>query len=279
MAIEVLSALSPASVLYVPAHKPRAMAKARGLDADMIVLDLEDAVPAADKDIARGAVAEALEEGFGATAVAVRVNRGKGMAEDLRALETTAPDFIVIPKVGSRGDLPENASAPLLAMIETPVGVLDARTIAGDPRVVGLIAGLNDLAHELRLPNGIDREAMSMSLQAIVLAARAAGVWCFDGVCNAIDDEALFAAEAEAGHRLGFDGKTLIHPSQIVACNAVWAAAPDAVAEARRMVALADEGALRFEGRMIEEMHVAAAHRTIARADLNARRTRGTSER
>jgi len=265
-------------VLYVPAHKPRAIVKARGSAAEMIVLDLEDAVPDADKDAARGAVAQALAEGFGAIAVAVRVNRGETMANDLRALEATPPDYIVIPKVGRPGDLPENAPTPLLAMIETPLGVLDARAIADDSRVVGLIAGLNDLAHEMHLPNGIDREALSLSLQAIVLVARASGVWCFDGVCNAIDDDAGFAAEARAGYRLGFDGKTLIHPAQIVPCNEAWTPDPAAVDEARRIVALDGQGAQRFEGRMIEDMHVTAALRMIARADLNARRACATSE-
>jgi citrate lyase subunit beta/citryl-CoA lyase len=276
LSIDALPAIAPVSVLYVPAHKPRAVAKARDSRADMIVLDLEDAVPAAEKDAARVAVAEALAKGFAMT-VAVRVNRGARMAGDLRALEATPPDYIVIPKVERIADLPDASGAPLLAMIETPAGVFDARAIANDPRVVGLVAGLNDLAHELHLPGGVDRAALSLSLQTIVLAARASGVWCFDGVCNAIDDETAFAAEARAGHRLGFDGKTLIHPAQVAPCNTAWAPDAAAIDQARRIVALTGEGAQRFEGGMIEDMHVAAARRTIARADLNARRACATS--
>lgn len=279
MVIEETTTVPPASVLYVPAHKPRAIDKARGSAAEMIALDLEDAVPGKDKDAARGAVAQALAAGFGDIAVAVRINRGEHGERDLIALQASPPDYIVIPKVERTSDLPEDAPAPLLAMIETPVAVLEARTIAEDSRVRGLIAGLNDLSHALGLPNGIDRDALSLSLQMIVLAARATGVWCFDGVCNAIDDETVFAVEAQAGHRLGFDGKTLIHPSQIALCNAAWAPSESAVEQARRIVAFEGEGAQRFEGRMIEDMHIAAARRTIARADLNARRACATEAR
>lgn len=266
MVIDQMTTVPPASVLYVPAHKPRAIDKARGSDADMIVLDLEDAVPGEDKDRARDAVAQALAAGFGDIAVAVRVNRGAQMTGDLRALHAAPPNYVVIPKVERPADLPDDAPASLLAMIETPIGVLDARAIASDARVVGLIAGLNDLSHELELPHGIDREALSLSLQMILLAARASGVWCFDGVCNAIGDDQAFAAEAEAGYRLGFDGKTLIHPSQIALCNAAWAPSATEIDEARRIVALEGAGAQRFEGRMIEDIHIAAARRTIARA-------------
>jgi len=144
---------------------------------------------------------------------------------------------------------------------------------------VGLIAGLNDLSHELRLPHGVDRGALSLSLQMIVLAARAHNRWCFDGVCNAIDDEAAFVAEAQAGHRLGFDGKSLIHPGQIALCNAAWAPNAAEIEKARRILALEAAGAQRFEGGMIEDMHIAAARRTIARADLNERRACATEAR
>lgn len=279
MFIDETTTVPPVSVLYVPAHKPRAIDKARGSAAEMIVLDLEDAVPGQDKDAARGAVAQALAAGFGDIAVAVRINRGEHGERDLIALQASPPDYIVIPKVERAADLPDDAPAPLLAMIETPAAVLDARAIASDPRVAGLMAGLNDLAHELRLPYGIDREALSLSLQMIVLAARASGVWCFDGVCNAIDDAETFAAEAQAGYRLGFDGKTLIHPAQIAPCDTAWMPSPATVAEARRIVAHGSQGAQRFKGRMIEEMHVVAARRTIARADLNTARACATETR
>ena len=187
-------------------------------------------------------------------------------------LRAGTADYVVVPKVSSPADLPSIPPLPVLAMIETPAAILGLATIAADARVAGLIAGLNDLAEELRLPGGVDRAAMSYGLQAIVMAARAHGAWCFDGVCNAIDDADASAAEAREAYRLGYDGKSLIHPGQIASCNAAWLPDPADVDDARRMVAAAADGAERFDGRMIEAMHVAAARRLIARADLSARR-------
>lgn len=151
-------------------------------------------------------------------------------------------------------------------MIETPAAIYAARAIAADPATRGLIAGLNDLAHELKLPDGMGRGAMSHAIQAIVLAARAGGVWCFDGVYNAIDDAAGFAGEAAEGRRLGFDGKTLVHPSQVDPCNAAFAPSEGEIAAAEALVAAATGGAQRHDGRMIEDMHVAAARALLARA-------------
>ena len=260
----------PRSLLYVPGSNARALEKARGLAADMLIVDLEDAVPADRKAEARAAMRAAVTEGFPGKRIAVRVN-GAGSAEqaaDVAALAGLALDAVVLPKVDAPSDLDgvRGLGVPVLAMIETPVAIYAAPAIAADAAVAGLLAGLNDLAHELKLPGGMDRWAMSHAIQAIVLAARAGDVWCFDGVYNAIDDAAGFAAEASEGRRLGFDGKTLIHPSQVDPCNAAFAPSEREIAEAESLVAAATGGAQRHEGRMVEDMHVAAARALLERA-------------
>ncbi|WP_227339968.1 HpcH/HpaI aldolase/citrate lyase family protein [Sphingopyxis sp. P8] len=261
---------APRSLLYVPGSNTRALEKAAGLAADMLIIDLEDAVPADRKDEARAAMRAAVTAGFPGKRVAVRINGSDSaqQAGDLAAIEGLALDAVVLPKVDVPADLDPARSLglPLLAMIETPVAIYAARDIAADPAVTGLIAGLNDLAHELKLPDGADRGAMSHAIQAIVLAARAGGIWCFDGVYNAIDDAEGFAAEAAGGRRLGFDGKTLIHPSQVDPCNSAFAPTEREIAAAEALVAAATGGAQRHEGRMVEDMHVAAARALLARA-------------
>ena len=261
---------APRSLLYVPASNARALEKARGLAADMLIVDLEDAVPADRKAEAREAMRAAVAAGFPGKRVAVRIN-GTGSAHqaaDLDALAGLGLDAVVLPKVDAPSDLApaRGLGLPLFAMIETPAAIYAARDIAADPATHGLIAGLNDLAHELKLPDGTDRGAMSHAIQAIVLAARAEGGWCFDGVYNAIDDAAGFAAEAADGRRLGFDGKTLIHPTQVDPCNAAFAPSPREIVAAEALVAAATGGAQRHEGRMIEDMHVAAARALLERA-------------
>ena len=217
--------LLPRSLLYVPGSNARALDKARGLAADLLIIDLEDAVPVDRKAEARAAMRAAIAAGFPGKRVAVRIN-GTGsehQADDLAAVAGLALDAVVLPKVDAPSDLdPARAlGAPLLPMIETPAAIYAARDIAADPATHGLIAGLNDLAHELKLPDGMDRGAMSHAIQAIVLAARAGGVWCFDGVYNAIDDaaghgleirpvasmQALVGQQAEAPVVLGVDGQ------------------------------------------------------------------------
>ncbi|WP_033073958.1 HpcH/HpaI aldolase/citrate lyase family protein [Sphingopyxis sp. MWB1] len=262
--------IAPRSLLYVPASNARALEKAPGLKADMIIIDLEDAVPQERKREARTAMRAAVEAGFAGKRVAVRIN-GTGsahQAEDIAAIAGLALDALVLPKVERPADLDplRGCGLPLFAMIETPAAIYAARDIAADPAVRALIAGLNDLAHELRLPDAMDRGAMSHAIQAIVLAARAGGVWGFDGVYNAIDDAAGFAAEAAEGRRLGFDGKTLIHPSQVEPCNSAFAPNAREIAEAEALVAAATGGAQRHAGRMIEDMHVAAARALLERA-------------
>lgn len=261
--------LSPRSLLYVPAANARALDKARGLPADMLIIDLEDSVPADRKAEARAAMRDALAAGYPGKGVAVRINAHghSEQAADLAALAGVACDAIVVPKVDAAEELaaPAALGKPLLAMIESPAGVYAARDIAAHRAVAGLVAGLNDLAIELKLPDVTDRSAMSVAIQSTVLAARAGGKLAFDGVYNAIDDAAGFAAEAAEGRRLGFDGKTLVHPSQVDPCNLVFAPTPAEIEEAEAIIAAATGGAQRFRGRMIEDMHVAQARVLLAR--------------
>lgn len=259
------------SALFLPASNPRAVAKARGLPCDLVILDLEDAVADADKDRARDAAIGAAGANWGDRLLAVRLNGpGPWHEADLAALaEAKHVDLVVVPKV----EAPEYAEGlsrrlpmPLLAMIETPAGIYAAREIAGVPGVVGLLAGSNDLAAALRLPGG--RDGLTLALQSILLAARAAGVAAFDGVYNRLDDPDGLAADCEAGRRLGFDGKSLIHPTQIETANRIFGPSEGDLEEARALVEAATGGAERFRGRMIEAMHVDSARRALKRAGV-----------
>lgn len=267
------------SALYLPASNPRAIEKARTLPADVIILDLEDAVaPEAKAQARKAAVAAIARGGFAPRELVVRVNALQtpwGEA-DLEALAATPPDAILIPKVATHGDLTAvGGRAPhisLWAMIETPAAILHLGAIAAAPGLAALVMGPNDLASELGATPGADRIPLHPALALTVAAARAHGLAALDGVYNAIDDNSGFAAEAAQGAAFGFDGKTLIHPRQIELCNAAFSPSPDAVAQARAIVAAfadpanADKGAIRLDGRMVERLHLAAAHRTLARA-------------
>ena len=262
--------LAPRSLLFLPASNARAIAKARTLAADAVLLDLEDAVADDAKAAARDAAVAAVGEGFGHRLAAIRVNavdHGEHDA-DIAAVAASRADMIVLPKVERAADAAAVAAAsgkPLLAMIETPLGVLAAAEIAAQPGVWGLIAGTNDLRATLRLPPSAPRESLSHALQAIVLAARAGGGWAFDGVYNRLDDGDGFAEEARAGRDLGFDGKTLIHPSQVDACNVAFGPTEAEVEEAQALIAAFSGGAERFRDRMIEGMHVDQARALLAR--------------
>jgi citrate lyase subunit beta/citryl-CoA lyase len=256
------------SVLFLPASNPRAIAKARESAADVVVLDLEDAVKPADKASARDAAVEAVDDGW-RVPVAIRVNSvgSEWHSLDLDAVARSKADLVVVPRAISAHlvhGVREAAGKPVLAMIETAAGVLAAPEIAKE--VAGLIAGTNDLRADLRLPLDATREPISASLQWIVLAARASGVAVFDGVFNSLDDEQSFMAEAEDGRRLGFDGKSLIHPNQIVPCHRAFAPSEGEVERARRLVDAFNGGAERFDNEMIERMHFEAAQRVLARA-------------
>lgn len=271
------------SVLYMPAANARALAKARTIDCDAIILDLEDAVAPAAKPAAREAACEAVRSGqYGYRELVVRVN-AVGTAwheDDLAAVCAAGPDAIAVPKVDSAGQvrslvaamerLGAPASTRLWAMIETPRAVLDADRILGaSERLEVAVLGTNDLVNELRAAWTPGRAPLAHALQAVVCAARANGRVVLDGVYNDVHDREGFATECEQGFEWGFDGKTLIHPSQVDVANEIWAPDETAVAEARELIAAFDEalaagsGVATFRGRMIENLHVEAAHRTV----------------
>ena len=255
------------SLLFLPAANPRAIAKAKALAADMVVLDLEDAVKPADKDRARTAAVEAAAEGFpGLTAIRIN-SREPWYAPDLAAVAASRADYVIVPMTPGP-EAPRAAAEatgkPVLAMIETARGVLAAAAIA--PETAGLIAGTNDLAADLGLRPGGDRAALATALQTILLAARAAGVAAFDGVYNRLEDPDGFERQCLEGRSFGFDGKSLIHPSQIEPANRLFGPSREEVEAARRLLAAATGGAERFEGEMIERMHVEQARRLLAKA-------------
>ena len=255
------------ALLFLPASNPRAIEKARECEADLVILDLEDAVKPEDKDSARQAAVEAVAQPW-PMPVAIRIN-GVGNpwhGPDLVAIAHAKVDLVVMPRVEDKEELTfvrKQSGKAVAAMIETARGVLAAERVAHD--AVALIAGTNDLAADLRLPRGAGREPLQTALQTIVLAARSSGVAVFDGVYNQLDDLDGFAAEAAEGRRLGFDGKSLIHPSQIAPCHAAFAPSEEELARARRLVDASTGGAERFEGEMIERMHVESAQRLLAR--------------
>ncbi len=255
------------SALYVPASNGRALEKALGLAADMIIVDLEDAVPEDAKAQARGAALAYAKSGVGNRLLAIRANAydSPHHADDVAALKDCAADFVVLPKVEDTSEI-SDFGVPVLAMVETPAGLFNARSIAGHPRVAGLIAGINDIAAQTGIRPGPKREGLELSLQMIVLAASEFGKPRFDGVCNRLDDLDGYDAECRQGATFGFTGKTLIHPNQIASANAAFGPSAAAIAEAEELIAASRGGAQRFKGRMIESMHVEEAKLTIERS-------------
>jgi len=255
------------ALLFLPASNPRAIEKARESDADLVVLDLEDAVKPEDKDTARQAAVEAIAEPW-PMPVAIRINGigNQWHGQDLVAISHARLDLVVMPRVEDKEELTfvrKQSGKPVAAMIETARGVLVAHQVAHD--AAALIAGTNDLAADLRLPRGAGRGPLQTALQSIVLAARSQGIAVFDGVYNQLDDLDGFVDEAAEGRQLGFDGKSLIHPTQIAPCHAAFAPTEEELARARRLIDASSGGAERFEGEMIERMHVESAERLLAR--------------
>jgi citrate lyase beta subunit len=256
------------SLLFLPASNPRAVARAREAGSDLVILDLEDAVKPEDKSAGRKAAVDAVVEAW-PMPIAIRINGvgTKWHSLDLDAVARSKADYVVVPRAISAHlihGVAEAVNKPVLAMIETAAGVLCAADIAH--ACAGLIAGTNDLGADLRLPLGSSREPISASLQMIVLAARAAGIAAFDGVFNGLDDPEGFLDEAQDGRRLGFDGKSLIHPNQVAACHQAFAPSPAEVERAKALVDAFHGGAERFGNEMIERMHVEAAQRVLERA-------------
>jgi citrate lyase subunit beta/citryl-CoA lyase len=270
------------SALYMPASNVRAVEKARNLACDMVILDLEDAVAPELKEEARNqAIVAAASGGFGSRALLVRVN---GLdtpwgADDCRAVADAGFDAVVLPKVSHPDDLATARAllggVPLWAMIETCAAMLNLSAIvasASAHRLDGLFAGTNDLAKEMRCTPGQDRMPLLGHLATIVTAARAFGLTALDGVCNVIEDGEVLAAECAQGARLGFDGKTLIHPAQIAAANRAYGPSPEAVERAKRIIAAfaaaenTGKGAIRVDGEMVELLHLDQAVRIVALA-------------
>ncbi|MFC0590016.1 HpcH/HpaI aldolase/citrate lyase family protein [Novosphingobium aquiterrae] len=278
------------SVLYLPASNAKAVAKARELDADVIILDLEDAVaPDAKAEARSAAVAAVREGGFGRREVVIRCNAldTEWGADDLAAAAAAGPDAVLVPKILSADDVRRYdaalAAAPaqtqLWVMIETCAVVPQLSEVAAcarETRLSGFAMGTNDLAKEMRARILPGRAPFLPILALTVAAARAQGLVVIDGVCNAIHDEALFQAEAAQGLEFGFDGKSLIHPAQIDACNAVFTPSADEIAWARSVVAAfaqpdaSGKGALRVEGKMVELLHRDQAKQILAIADMIA---------
>ncbi len=280
------------SVLYLPGSNPRAIEKARALSADALIFDLEDAVAPEAKEAARRNTAAALTAGgYAPRELILRVN-GLGTAwghADLAIAATLPIDAVLLPKVESAElvrlaiEMLDTLGAPpqisVWCMIETPLGVLRAAEIAGaSPRLGALVLGTSDLTKELNARETRDRLPLITALGLVLLAARAHGRAVLDGVQLDLADAAGFAASCRQGRDLGFDGKTLIHPSQIDAANAAFAPSEDEIARARRLVAVyaeavaAGTGAIRHEGRLVEALHVEAARRTLALAAAIAER-------
>ncbi len=290
-----MSAIRPRrSVLYMPGANERALEKAKTLPADSLILDLEDAVAPEAKIEARDRVCNVVKAGgYGPRELIIRINGqdtewGKA---DVKAAAHANPDGILAPKVTSGDDIRwldeaiSEAGAPrslqLWVMIETPLAILNIKEIAAaakTTRLAGFVMGSNDLIKDFRAEPMPARENLAACYTLAIAAARAYDILVFDGVYNDIANAEGFAAEAKQARAFGFDGKTLIHPTQVEPCNTIFAPAADAVAQARDVIAAfadpanAAKGVLKVNGRMTELLHLAQAKRTVAVAEAIAQR-------
>jgi citrate lyase subunit beta / citryl-CoA lyase len=279
------------SVLYLPASNQRALEKARTLPIDALIIDLEDAVAPDAKELARAQACAAVKSGqYGDRDIAVRINALSTQwgAEDLRAVAAARPYAVLVPKVDDAEGVARVAAelerhgateTRIWAMMETAVAMIQApRIAAAHARLEVLVMGTNDLARELHVQTGTDRAALQTSLQLCILAARAYGKTIVDGVYNDVRDLDGFARECRQGVEFGFDGKTLIHPSQIEPCNRAFSPTDEELREAREIIAAFEaaqregKGVITVGGKMIENLHVDRAARILRVADVLSRR-------
>ncbi|MCY6383191.1 HpcH/HpaI aldolase/citrate lyase family protein [Hoeflea prorocentri] len=280
------------SVLYIPANNERAMEKATGLDCDTIIVDLEDSIAPDEKPAARNALEDRLSRtGPPGKEWIIRINAlsSKWGHDDIVEAARLRPDAILLPKVNGAADIDQAEAAlrdvgaepaiGLWAMIETPRGIANVLTTADTAHRPGgrldcLVIGSNDLSKETDIPLPDGRQFMTPWLMQVVLAAKAAGVDVLDGVYNDFHDEAGFLAECAEGHLMGFDGKTLIHPSQIGGANEAFGAGKDALAQAKAIVEAfslpenAGKGVIKIDGRMVERLHLEQAEALLAKAGI-----------
>jgi citrate lyase subunit beta/citryl-CoA lyase len=275
------------SVLYMPSSNERALEKAKNIPCDGLILDLEDAVAPEAKPSAREAAAAAVRSGeYGHRELTIRVN-GIGTEwhdEDIRIAAAAGPDGIVVPKVNSADEVRslvtaiEAAGAPektrLWAMVETPEAIFNVRELAAaSDRLAVLVMGTNDLVKELYAEHVPGRAPLLTALSLSLLAARAAGVAILDGVYNDVKNAEGFQAEVDQGRQMGFDGKTLIHPGQVEPANAGFAPSEQAVTDARGLIEAFESstgGVVTYNGKMVENLHVESARRTLAIAEAIA---------
>jgi len=280
------------SLLFMPGSNARALEKARNLPADCLILDLEDSVAPEAKALARDQIAAAIAaRGFGRREILIRINSldTPWWRDDIAMAGRAGPDGILVPKISSVADLKAiadhlrdaNPSIRVWAMIETARAVLDAEQLAaasGDPkmRLAGFVFGPNDLSRETRIKMLPGRAAMLPLITHCILATRAYGLEILDGPYSDFSNVDGFGQECAQARDLGFDGKTLIHPGQIEACNAIFTPPEAEVVQARRIIAAferpenASRGAIQLDGQMVERLHAEMAHRTIAIAEAIA---------
>ncbi len=281
------------SVLYMPGANERALEKAKSIDADALILDLEDSVAPDSKIAGRENVCAAVRSGeYGHRELAIRVNSigTEWHDDDIAAASAAGPDAILVPKVESAAQVlelvakMEAAGAPestqLWAMIETPKALLHAEEIAAaHERLTVIVMGTNDVVNEtygLHVPGR--NPVVLTSLSWTLLAVRAAGKVIIDGVYNNVKDPEGFDAEARQGREMGFDGKTLIHPNQVEPANVAFSPSETDIERARDMISTFEEakaegkGVVTFNGKMVEELHIRDAKRILAFADALANR-------